>query len=266
MFFYFLIMEIIFLGTGTSQGVPMIACKCAVCTSSDPRNQRSRASIHVVMDGLHVQVDAAPEFRLQCLRERVDWLDFFILTHGHADHVAGMDDLRRFCDLLGGKAITVYTSDEGMARVLAMFPYAIAERPVAKGYAAFQLTQMPESLELPQGTIQSTLLPHGGVNTLGLIFTERSSGKKFVYYTDCKRVPREAVALAHGAEVVVLDGLRTEPHASHMSIGEAVAVAQEIGAPQTYLTHLTHGHDHSELAAKLPPGVAPAHDGLRLRL
>jgi phosphoribosyl 1,2-cyclic phosphate phosphodiesterase len=211
-------------------------------------------------------VDGAPEFRLQCLRERVDWLDFFILTHGHADHVAGMDDLRRFCDLLGGKAITVYTSDEGMARVLAMFPYAIAERPVSKGYAAFQLTQMPESLELPQGTIQSTLLPHGGVNTLGLIFTERSSGKKFVYYTDCKRVPREAVALARGAEVVVLDGLRTEPHASHMSITEAVAVAQEIGAQQTYLTHLTHGHDHCELAAKLPPGVAPAHDGLRLRL
>jgi phosphoribosyl 1,2-cyclic phosphate phosphodiesterase len=259
-------MEIIFLGTGTSQGVPMIACKCAVCTSSDPRNQRSRASIHVVMDGLHVQVDAAPEFRLQCLRERIDWLDCFILTHGHADHIAGMDDLRRFCDLLGGKAITVYTTDEGMGRVLAIFPYANAERPVAKGYAAFQLTPMPEALELPQGTIQSTLLPHGGVNTLGLIFTERSSGKKFVYYTDCKRVPREAVALARGAEVVVLDGLRTEPHASHMSIAEAVAVAQEIGAPQTYLTHLTHGNDHAELAARLPAGIAPAHDGLRVRL
>jgi phosphoribosyl 1,2-cyclic phosphate phosphodiesterase len=125
---------------------------------------------------------------------------------------------------------------------------------------------MPEALELPQGTIQSTLLPHGGVNTLGLIFTERSSGKKFVYYTDCKRVPREAVALARGAEVVVLDGLRTEPHASHMSIAEAVAVAQEIGAPQTYLTHLTHGNDHAELAARLPAGIAPAHDGLRVRL
>jgi phosphoribosyl 1,2-cyclic phosphate phosphodiesterase len=262
----FLIMEIIFLGTGTSQGVPMIACKCAVCASSDPRDQRARASIHVVMDGLHVQVDAAPEFRLQCLRERIDSLNFFILTHGHADHIAGMDDLRRFCDLLGGKAITVYTTDEGMARVLAMFPYAIAERPVAKGYAAFTLTQMPDALELPQGTIQSTLLPHGGVNSLGLVFTERSSGKKFAYYTDCKRVPREAVALARGADVVVLDGLRTEPHPSHMSIAEAVAVAQEIGAPQTYLTHLTHGSTHADLATKLPPGIAPAHDGLRVRL
>src|SRR5512133_285878 len=118
-------MEVIFLGTGTSQGVPMIACDCAVCTSTDPRNRRTRASIHVVMDGFHVQVDASPEFRLQCLREGVARLDLFILTHGHADHVAGMDDLRRFCDLLGGLALPVYTTQEGMGRVAAMFPYAM---------------------------------------------------------------------------------------------------------------------------------------------
>ncbi len=104
-------MEVIFLGTGTSQGVPMIACDCAVCTSADVRNRRTRASIHVVMDGLHVQVDAAPEFRLQCLREKITWVDFFVLTHGHADHVVGMDDLRRFCDLHGGNALTIYTTD-----------------------------------------------------------------------------------------------------------------------------------------------------------
>ncbi|MBI4626296.1 MAG: MBL fold metallo-hydrolase [Verrucomicrobia bacterium] len=259
-------MEVIFLGTGTSQGVPMIACNCAVCASADPRNRRSRPSIHVVMDGLHVQVDAAPEFRLQCLRERIEWLDVFILTHGHADHIAGMDDLRRFCDLHGGQALTVYTTDEGMARVLAMFPYAIAERPVAKGYAAFKLVDLPPVLDLPQGTIRSTLLPHGGLNTLGLIFHERSSGRKFVYYTDCKRVPREAVELARGADAVVLDGLRPLPHPSHMSIEEALAVAREIGAPATWLTHLTHLNDHAELAAALPPGVAPAYDGLRLKL
>ncbi len=258
-------MEVIFLGTGTSQGVPMIACDCAVCRSEDPRNRRTRASIHVVMDGLHVQVDAAPELRLQCVRENVRAMDFFILTHGHADHIAGMDDLRRYCDLLGGAAMTVYSTDEGMGRVLAMYPYAMAERPIAKGYAAFKIVAMPERLELPQGAIQSTLLPHGGVNTLGLIFTERSSGRKFVYYTDCKRVPREAVALAHGADAVVLDGLRAAPHPSHMSIAEATVVAAEIGAPQTWLTHLTHLNDHAELAASLPPGIAPAYDGLRLQ-
>jgi phosphoribosyl 1,2-cyclic phosphate phosphodiesterase len=259
-------MEIIFLGTGTSQGVPMIACDCAVCTSADPRNKRTRASIHVVMDGLHVQVDAAPEFRLQCIRENVPQIDFFVLTHGHADHIAGMDDLRRFCDLLGGNALTVYSTDEGIGRVLAMYPYAMSERPIAKGYAAFKVVAMPPVLDLPQGTIHSTLLPHGGVNTLGLVFTERSSGKKFVYYTDCKSVPREAADLARRADAVVLDGLRPLPHPTHLSIEEAVAVAREIGAPATWLTHLTHLNDHAELAASLPPRIAPAHDGLRVKL
>jgi phosphoribosyl 1,2-cyclic phosphate phosphodiesterase len=259
-------MEVIFLGTGTSQGVPMIACDCAVCTSADPRNRRTRTSIHVVMDGLHVQVDAAPEFREQCLREKITKLDFFILTHGHADHIAGMDDLRRFCDLIGGEALTVYSTEEGMGRVLAMYPYAMGEKPLAKGYAAFRLVHMPPVLDLPQGTIQSTLLPHGGVNTLGLIFTERSSGKKFAYYTDCKRLTREAIELARGADGVVLDGLRPLPHPSHMTIDEAIAAAREIAAPQSWLIHLTHLTDHTTDEASLPPGVSYAYDGLRLTL
>jgi phosphoribosyl 1,2-cyclic phosphate phosphodiesterase len=259
-------MEVIFLGTGTSQGVPMIACDCHVCTSADPRDSRYRASIHVVMDGLHIQVDAAPEFRLQCLREKIDWIDLFILTHGHADHISGMDDLRRYCDLLGGVALPVYTTDEGIGRVLAMFPYAIAERPVSKGYAAFKLIDMPRRIELRQGVIESTLLPHGGVNTLGLTFTEKSSGKKFTYYTDCKRVPREAIEQARGSDIVVLDGLRPNEHPTHMSIAEAVTAAAEIGAPKTYLTHITHLTGHTEWEAKLPVGVQFAHDGLRLSL
>jgi phosphoribosyl 1,2-cyclic phosphate phosphodiesterase len=104
------------------------------------------------------------------------------------------------------------------------------------------------------------------VNTLGLVFTERSTRAKFVYYTDCKRLPREALELAHGAKAVVLDGLRPDPHPSHMSIDEAVAVARQIGAPKTWLTHLTHLSEHAELAASLPPGIAPAYDGLRVTL
>lgn len=259
-------MEVVFLGSGTSQGVPMIACDCEVCTSVDPRNRRTRSSIHVEMGGLHIQVDATPEFRLQCLREKIDRMDFFILTHGHADHITGMDDLRRFCDLIGGEALTVYTTDEGMSRVLSIFPYAIAERPVAKGYAAFKLHEMPAALELPQGTIRSTLLPHGGLNSLGLVFEEKATGKKFAYYNDCKRVPREAVALAKGADVVVLDGLRPTPHPTHMCIEEACAAAAEIGAPLSYLTHLTHAIDHGPCEATLPAGVKLAYDGLRIRL
>lgn len=259
-------MEIIFMGTGTSQGVPMIACDCAVCTSTDPRNHRTRSSIHVVMDGLHIQVDAAPEFRLQCLREKIEQLDLFVLTHGHNDHITGMDDLRRFCDLLGGSALTVYATEEGMARVLAIFPYAIAERPVSRGYAAFKLVDMPSVLELPQGIIRSTLLPHGGINTIGLVFEEKSTGRKFIYYSDCKRVPGEAMALARGADVVCLDGLRIAPHPTHMNIDEACAVAAEIAAPVTYLTHLTHNIEHAIWEGKLPSGVHLAYDGLRLKL
>jgi phosphoribosyl 1,2-cyclic phosphate phosphodiesterase len=259
-------MEVIFLGTGTSQGVPIIACDCRVCTSTDARNHRTRASIHVVMDGLHIQVDAAPELRLQCIREKISQAELFILTHGHADHIAGMDDLRRFCDLLGGTALTVYSTEEGMGRVLAMYPYAMAERPISKGYAAFKLLAMPDVLELPEGTVQSTLLPHGGLSTLGLVFTERSSGKRLAYYTDCKRVPRAAIELARGADAVVLDALRPLPHPSHMSIEEAIGVGREIGASQTWLTHLTHLSDHAELSASLPAGFLPAYDGLRLKL
>jgi phosphoribosyl 1,2-cyclic phosphate phosphodiesterase len=259
-------MEIVFLGTGTSQGVPMIACGCAVCTSSDPRNRRTRTSLHVSLGGQHVQVDAAPEFRLQCLSNRIEKLDRFILTHGHSDHITGMDDLRRFCDLRGGAALPVYSTAEGLARILAIYPYAIAERPISKGYPAFELIEMPPILEWEQSSIHSTLLPHGGVNTLGLVFQERASGRRLAYYTDCKRVPREAVELARGCDALVLDGLRPLPHPSHLSIPEAVAIAAEIGARQTWLLHLTHLSDHAATEAGLPEGVRLAYDGLRIVL
>lgn len=259
-------MEVILLGTGTSQGVPMIGCDCAVCRSPDPRNKRTRTSIHVVMDGLHVQVDAAQEFRQQCLDNSVGWVDLFILTHGHADHVAGLDDLRRFCDLLGGNALPVYSTDEGLDRVRQMYPYAVRDKPEFRGYPAFKLHNMPPVLDLPQGTIRSILLPHGRVDVLGLVFEERSTGAKFTYYTDCKRVSPEAVALARGSRTVVLDGLRQEPHPTHLCIAEAIEAAAQIGAKETYLTHLTHTIDHGPVEATLPEGVALAYDGLKLVL
>src|ERR1035438_2397164 len=259
-------MEVIILGSGTSQGVPMIGCSCAVCVSTDPRNWRTRTSIHVVMDGLHVQVDAAPEFRLQCVKEEVARLDLFILTHGHSDHVAGMDDLRRFCDLRGGEAITVHTTAEGKARGHAIYPYAIADRASIRGYPAFRLADMPPVMELPQGTIRSTLLPHGRARTIGLVFTEKSTGAKFAYYTDCKLLTGEAVDLARGSDGVILDGLRPLPHPSHMSIDEAVEAARGLGAKRVWLTHLTHLSDHALTEATLPQGFALAYDGLRIRL
>lgn len=259
-------MEVIFLGTGTSQGVPMIACDCAVCRSADPRDRRTRTSIHVVLDGLHVQVDAAQEFRLQCLANRIERIDEFILTHGHADHITGMDDLRRFCDLRGNVALPVWTTEEGGARVREMFPYAIGDKPLYRGYPAFQPRVLPPVLEFPQGTISSIRLPHGAVEVLGLVFRERSTGAQLAYYTDCKAVGPAARDLARGSQLVVLDGLRPEPHPTHMSVPEAIEVAQAIGAPTTYLTHLTHFIAHAADEARLPAGIRFAYDGLRLTL
>jgi len=259
-------MEVIILGSGTSQGVPMIGCSCPVCASSDPRNKRMRTSIHVVMDGLHVQVDAAPEFRIQCVREGVDALDVFILTHGHSDHLMGMDDLRRFCDMRGGEALAVHTTPEGRARVEAIYPYAMVQKAAVRGYPAFRLVDMPAVMDLPQGTISSTPLPHGETVTLGLVFMERSTGRKFTYYTDCKRLTQEAIDLARGSDAVVLDGLRPQPHPSHMSIDEAVQAGMGLGAKAIWLTHLTHLTDHAAAEAALPAGYKLAHDGLRIRL
>jgi len=218
------------------------------------------------MDGLHVQIDAAPEFRIQCIREGVERLDVFVLTHGHSDHLTGMDDLRRFCDMRDGGALTVLTTSEGAERVRAIYPYAIADRAEIRGYPAFRLRDMPGLMELPQGTIASTLLPHGATRTLGLVFTERSSGKRFAYYTDCKSLTPESIELAKGADAVVLDGLRPLPHPSHMSIGEAVESAAMLGAGRVWITHLTHLTDHAATEAALPKGIFLAHDGLRIKI
>lgn len=256
------------MGTGTSQGVPMIAQPevPGACNLGDARNWRTRAAVHVVMDGFHLQVDAGPEFRLQCLHNRVEALDLFFLTHSHADHILGMDDMRRFCDLRGYTAIPVYSSPAALQRVREIFPYAVREQPVEKGYPAFSLREMPAVLECPGGRIEAVLLPHGPMEVLGLVFTERGSGAKFTYYTDCSGVGEEARALARGSAVVVLDGLRMEPHPTHMHIPQAVEVARAIGSPRTYLTHMTFMVDHAAVEGDLPPEVRLAYDGLRLRL
>ncbi len=258
-------MEVIFLGTGTSQGVPMIAQPPGTLNLANPRNWRTRSSIHVVLGTTHVQIDAAQEFRLQCVREDIRKLDYFILTHGHADHVLGMDDLRRFCDELPGNAIPVYSTPAGLDRIRNIYPYAIGVQPAAKGYPCFRLREMPRRLEVPGGVIHSVLLPHGDVETLGLVFEETATKHKFAYYCDCKEIGEPARSLARGADVVVLDGLRPHEHPTHMTIDEAVAAAQAIGAPKNYLTHMTFQVDYDATEKALPPNVRLAYDGLRLK-
>jgi phosphoribosyl 1,2-cyclic phosphate phosphodiesterase len=259
-------MKAVFLGTGTSQGVPMIAQPKRGCDLANPKNWRTRCSIHIEMGGHHIQVDAGPEFRLQCIQNEILSVDTFILTHAHADHVMGMDDLRRFCDLNDGKAMPVYSTDEGLERVESIFPYAICDKPVSIGYPAFALHSMPERLELPGGVVESTLLPHGAMDVLGLVFTEKGTGKQLAYYTDCKMLTEDAYKLAETVDVLIIDGLRPKLHPTHMNIEEAIACAQKVNAPQTYLTHMTYAVDHETTEASLPESISLAYDGLTLNL
>jgi phosphoribosyl 1,2-cyclic phosphate phosphodiesterase len=259
-------MEIVFLGTGTSQGVPMIAHEAPDLDLDDARNWRTRTSAHVIMGGHHVQIDAAPEFRLQCVRSGISRVDTFILTHGHADHILGMDDLRRFIDLRDGEALPVYSSEEGLQRVREIYPYAIRPKPEFRGYPAFLPHLMPERLELPGGVIETVRLPHGRVEVLGLVFTEAATGRRLAYYTDCKFLPERALELARGADLAVLDALRPMEHPTHMTVDEAVAAAGALAARRTFLTHMTYMIDHARDSARLPAGVAFAYDGLRVTL
>lgn len=241
----------------------MIGCECAVCRSDDPRNRRFRAHVHVAMGGLSILVDAAQEFRLQAIKHRIHALDMLLLTHGHADHILGCDDLRRYCGGQEGGALPVYGNEEGLERLRAIYPYAIRERPEVRGYPAFRPLPMPRELDLGSaGKVWSTVQSHGGFETLGLVFEEADTGARLAYFTDCDSVSDEAEELARGADVAVLDALRPQPHPSHMSIGQALEAAARIGAKQTYFIHMTHDIDHEIVDTELPAGVNLAYDDL----
>lgn len=254
-------MKVIFLGTGTSQGVPMIGPGQEGLNLDNPKNWRTRSSIHVEVGGLHVQVDAGPEFRMQCLSNKIDWIDLFILTHGHADHIAGMDDLRRFSERMDGDKLPVYANDFGSERIRLMFPYALYDKPTQRGYPCFDLRRMPTSLKLENGAIiLSEELPHGDITSLGLVFEHE--GKKIAYYNDAKMLTPRAVEMAKNADVAILDGLRPFPHPTHMSIHEAVEAGHVLEAKKVYITHTTWQIDYDEWSAKLPGNMEIAYDGL----
>lgn len=244
----------------------MIGFHDHVCDLENPKNWRTRTSAHVIMDGLRCQIDAGPEFRMQCLHNKIEWLDLFFLTHGHSDHIMGMDDLRRFCDMRPDNAIPVYSSEDGLERIREAFPYAARDTPAYKGYPAFKLHRMPDYLDLEAGTVECGMLMHGRFQVLGLVFTERSSGRRLAYYTDCKELSPEAWELARGVDVLVIDGLRPEPHPTHFSLSEAAEVASQLRARTTYLTHLTHYVDHDTVERSLPEGVHLGYDGLEVEV
>lgn len=255
-------MDVEFLGSGTSHGIPVIGCTCPVCVSTDEHDKRYRSSILVKEEERRLVVDTGPEFRLQMLRAGVSQLDAVLYTHSHADHMNGIDDLRIFCT---DKPFPIYGSTQTVEDLLVRFPY------VARRHSIYHGDSLPH-LELhglePGQTVNIAGFPvlpiplvHGGSVAFGYRFGS------FAYLTDCNFIPEESFLLLQGVDTVVLDGLRPQTHPTHFSIGQAIDAAHRIGARKTYLTHLSHDAGcHADLEETLPEGVYAAYDGLVLHV
>ncbi|MGQ9779349.1 MAG: MBL fold metallo-hydrolase [Bacillota bacterium] len=249
-------LRVTLLGTGTSHGVPMIACDCPVCRSPDPRNRRYRTAAYLELPGGAVLIDTPPELRLQALAFGVRRVDAVLLTHGHADHIAGFDDLRRFNEL-AGRSIPVYGHPATMAEIRTRWSY-IFDPTTQVGGGKPDVTLIPVAAPFP--LLGETVIPIPALHGRLPVYGYRVRG--FAYLTDCSNLPPESRELLRGLEVLVLGAIRRRPHETHFNLEQALAVVADLRPARTFFTHLTHELEHEATNRELPPGVALAYDGL----
>lgn len=252
-------MRVTMLGTGTSHGVPVIACGCAVCRSPDPRNARTRASAVVQVDGVTLLLDTATEMRLQVLRQGIERVDAVLYTHYHADHVSGLDDLKAFNGVLGG-ALPCFGNAATEASFRERYAYALAGTPWIGAIPHITFTIVEEPFDLMGVRLTPVPMRHGRIMACGWRVRD------FAYLTDTNGFPPESMRLLEGLELMVIDALRYRPHPTHLSIDEALEVIDELRPKRALLTHLNHEVEHDTLSAALPAGVEVAYDGLTIDL
>ncbi len=249
-------MKITFLGTGTSHGVPVIACHCSVCQSKDPKNHRTRPSIVITLDDKNILVDTSPELRLQVIRCGIEDIDAILFTHDHADHLHGLDDVRAF-SAIQGFSIPCYGSPATLDRIRTVFNYAFQLQHLGGGIPQLELVTIDGPFQLFSVEIVPIDLLHGNTQVLGFRIGN------FAYVTDCNLIPPSSMDLLRALDLLVLDALRWQPpHPTHFIIPESLEIVEQLRSKQTYFTHMTHDVEHHSTNARLPKNVQLAYDGL----
>ncbi len=249
--------ELVVLGSGTSHGVPVIACECPVCTSSNPRNQRTRCSVLLRQDGYFLLVDTATDFRQQALREKIPRVDAVLFTHSHADHIFGLDDLRRY-NYTQPDPIPIYSRPDVLADLRKVFYYIFNPTQTGGGVPRIQLVPLSGPIRLGPFTVEPIPVFHGQLEINAYRFGD------LAYVTDVSRIPPAGLERLAGVRTLILDALRYEPHPTHFNLDQAIAVVELLKPERAYFTHIAHNFDHDVVNAALPRHIQLSYDGLRL--
>jgi phosphoribosyl 1,2-cyclic phosphate phosphodiesterase len=254
-------MKITFLGTGTSQGVPVIACECEVCKSIDYRNNRLRVSIQIEIDDTSLVIDAGPDFRQQMLRESITKVDAILITHEHKDHTAGLDDIRAF-NFRQGTSMPIYAAAAVHQQLKREYEYVFSEHKYP-GIPQMELKKIEENQ--PFLIEKTNIIPINVMHHKLKVFGFRIGD--FTYITDANFISKEEIEKIKGTKILVLNALQQTPHISHFTLSEAIEMAQLIGAETTYFTHISHKLGlHADVEKELPENIKLAYDGLSLHL